>query len=82
MILTNRVYGKGRYRQNIVIECGNEELTKGEMDNLLFMNEPITSRQIGSLFKILPSKFTTVFAGEKYILDCLGLFLGRGKKQK
>ena len=41
---------------NIVIKCGNIGITKEEMDNLLFMNEPITLRQIDSVFRIFTSK--------------------------
>ena len=47
---------------NIVFECGNVGITKGEMYNLLFMNEPLTLRQIASLFKNLPSEITPVSA--------------------
>ena len=42
------------------------------MYNLLFMNEAMTLRQIGSLFKNLPSEFTSVF-GWKYIIGLVGL---------
>ena len=64
---------KSEIYTNIVIECvielllnSNIGITKEEMDILLFMNEPIALRQIGSLFKNLPSEFTSVF-GWKYI---------------
>ena len=53
---------KRRIYTNIVIECGNVEIIIGEMYNLLFMNEPMTLRQIGSLFKNLPSEITPVSA--------------------
>ena len=53
---------KSEIYTNIVIECGNVGITKGKMYNLLFMNEPIALRQIGSLFKKLPSEITPVTA--------------------
>ena len=52
---------KRRIYANIVIQCGNVEIIIGEMYNLLFMNEPMTLRQIGSLFKNLPSEITPVY---------------------
>ena len=55
-----------RYIQTLYLNVLMLNLQKGEMDNLLFMNEPITLRQIGSLFKILPSEFTTVFTWKVY----------------
>ena len=53
---------KRRIYTNIVIECGNVEIIIGEMYNLLFMNEPIALRQVGSLFKNLPNEITPVSA--------------------
>ena len=53
---------KRRIYTNIVIQCGNVEIIIGEMYNLLFMNEPIALRQVGSLFKNLPSEITPVSA--------------------
>ena len=52
---------KRRIYTNIVIQCGDVEIIIGEMYNVLFMNEPIALRQIGSLFKNLPSEVTPVY---------------------
>ena len=52
---------KRRIHTNIVILCGDLEIAIDEMYNVLFMNEPIALRQIGSLFKILPSEVTPVY---------------------
>ena len=52
---------KRRIYTNIVIQCGNVEIIIGEMYNVLFMNEPMTLRQIGSLFKNLTSEVTPVY---------------------
>ena len=52
---------KRKIYTNIVIQCGYVEIIIGEMYNVLFMNEPIALRQIGSLFKILTSEVTPVY---------------------
>ena len=52
---------KKRIYANIVIQCGDVEIIIDEMYNVLFMNEPMALRQVGSLFKNLPSKVTPVY---------------------
>ena len=73
-------YMKSEIYTNIVMECGNGEIIIGERYNVLFMNEPVTLRQIGSLFKNPPSEFTSGF-GWKYIMDLVGLCPIGGKSQ-
>ena len=57
---------KRQIRTNIVTKWYNDIITKEEIDNLLFMNEPMTLRQIGSLCQILPSEIMTRFWKEIY----------------
>ena len=57
---------KRQIHTSIVIKWYNGIITKEEIDNLLFMNEPMTLRRIGSLCKILPSEIMTRFWMEIY----------------
>ena len=60
------VIWKRQIHTSIVTKWYNDIITKEEIDNLLFMNEPMTLRRIGSLCKILPSEIMTRFWMEIY----------------
>ena len=55
-MLANRLYGIERYIQTLYSMNGRLEITGDEIDNVLFVAEPMTGCRIGLVLKIIPSK--------------------------